>query len=1601
MDPLSIAASVAGLVTLSGVIISKGFKISDRFNNSKKELDALLSEVSNFSGLPVGIQSHLQQDESSGRVAHGTSATSEKPASHERAEQPMETALKDCKVIMEEIRNLVEKLSKTPSFRLALSKDMLTHEAANLTAKLERYKSFFILSLQVNSRAQGEASREDTSLMKDQLEEIKSTQRRIEDKLEIEIKHKRKEEILDWLGAATIAAHSDVLESRHPQPENWFLSSPEYTSLISTDGPSFLWLDGIAGSGKTVLMSTAIDHIQDLAGNENGFSLAYHYCGFSGTYQDSLEKLLCRLLSQLFRQVKLQHFPSIFDKLGQLKAKPRHPSLKQIKEYFGMLSTHFSKIFLVIDGIDEFRHCNKLVDFIDDVISHGGNFKLLVSSRRQDDLTERLSRFCRVSMASDRIYDDIERYVRARVSELRWHDGPDIEKIIRILVEDADGMFLWVVCQLNHLSRIRTSITKEDLLSLPRGLGQTYETVLSQLSDVDKQLAVKILRFILFSERGLHLSEVVDAIAIETSHTNLQELRKKKLRNEDDVFEICGSLVRRSKATGHLMLAHHSIREFLVSPTLETGGQNPFFICSGESTTKLALSCLTYLNFSEFNTLDYVGNVTDTVLDELVAELIPKLVAENPFLGYAACSWAYHVSATPSEYLDQLIPLLEAFFDPNFGNLKFWSSFARYTYGNFWIPFDLTPLHVCSIVGTCSKVAQLACSMTNPKQQTSDGATALHLALDNGHTEMMKCLMILGVSLNTLDQLGQSPLHKAVESGNEGAMRLLLEAGADANTVSQDGATALSIAVDNNWTAVILEITKKSDALCTLPDGRTTLHLAAQSGDLKSAKYLLREYSWLLDKEDHNWWTALHFAAHYGHTRLVHLLLRAGATPNLDINGWSPAHSSIQQQDKYSLRSLLTCFWRDFDRPGTGHIPPWLDRSGGKRYGNTGTPIERVPPAAQTPTLPTSVPSRQTSTGHNFLLPTYGGSGQEYRNTGTRIRPRFLLLEELQPTIRSLLSLAISLEYIEGVSCLLECRPKQAILELDHLKHSILKSQNSKLFRILFLGASPGIRSSILPLVVEAGRGDIRSEALETANTPSTATLWSDLLQDAIQEGRHAVVNLLLGLWDPENRQSILNKHFIDFVTKHELRAARFTLEKGAQVSARDEEGQACFERAIYHSDILISLVENGINQSVRLEERAEARHILATMDLNRFEKNIAELMSLFQLLIEEGAGLQGLNSSGQSILHMAVKADNKQIAEYALKNGLLPDQADENNETPIDVALELRRAPFLDLLLQRLTDVDPIKAVDIVACSLTATTNATSSGLVEVLTKYATKALGSSNANALILKKSLSRALLLVTEEEYNSSTLLLLRAGADVKYRNEKGETALHLAARRANSAFTDLLLSHGADAHARTDAGITPLCLAIQRGSGRCVNLLLAKNAEIDEQAVLAAEDIARTNFSPGVKTMVRFLIDTLRPKDSDAAERLTAAKDIGNINDLVDALDNNLAHSAWSIIQENPTLVNTVSASGETVLHVAIQAKMSSLGLRIIKSELGRPLLNLKTPNGETALTFALMQRNLTLLYTLMDIDVDRAAALSWAKENKHELQHILESYHKST
>lgn len=126
----------------------------------------------------------------------------------------------------------------------------------------------------------------------------------------------------------------------------------------------------------------------------------------------------------------------------------------------------------------------------------------------------------------------------------------------------------------------------------------------------------------------------------------------------------------------------------------------------------------------------------------------------------------------------------------------------------------------------------------------NESGTALHVASDEHHLEMMKLLMKNGADPVSQKNDGKlTPLHYAARrDGGEEAVRLLLAAGAKVNAKDIVGRTALHRADDKSTVALL--VAYGADVNARDDKGWTSLHWAASSREI----YSLETITLLLEK---------------------------------------------------------------------------------------------------------------------------------------------------------------------------------------------------------------------------------------------------------------------------------------------------------------------------------------------------------------------------------------------------------------------------------------------------------------------------------------------------------------------------------------------------------------------------------------------------------------------------------------------------------------------------------------------------------------------------------------------------------------------------------
>ncbi|KAL9084482.1 MAG: hypothetical protein Q9165_008055 [Trypethelium subeluteriae] len=344
----------------------------------------------------------------------------------------------------------------------------------------------------------------------------------------------QQQKVMEWLSSSDSSINQNKARQLHQQGTGtWFLKSNDFINWKSYPH-SFLWLNGFPGSGKTILSSTIITALEKDTTSSQW--LLYFYFDFSDPRKQSHDSMVRSLIHQLYyrSEITRKELNLLF---SSSENGHRQPATESLCKVFTNSIEHSDQIWIVLDALDECEtrkggQYTSLLPWIRSLIkARLDHVHLLVTSRPEHDIEKAFQYLAStdsiIHLESKLVSDDISTYVHARVRDHdgleRWRGRPDIQdEIEKELRERANGMFRWVACQLDVLEGCTDlRMLRKAIASLPETLDETYSRILDLIPPYHKDNMIRILQFLVYSERPLRLEEAVDAIIVEPEHEDM------------------------------------------------------------------------------------------------------------------------------------------------------------------------------------------------------------------------------------------------------------------------------------------------------------------------------------------------------------------------------------------------------------------------------------------------------------------------------------------------------------------------------------------------------------------------------------------------------------------------------------------------------------------------------------------------------------------------------------------------------------------------------------------------------------------------------------------------------------------------------------------------------------------------------------------------------------------------------------------------------------------------------------------------------------------------------------------------------------------------
>lgn len=585
-DPLSIAASIAGIVSLSAEVFQRVSRFIKEAKGAQKSLRELADQIRNLSGVLQNLYllaSSLENED--------TPTIFKAYHIHNCSQIPFE--IEDItKKALQDFNN-----GKTSavfrSLKWPFSIDTTEFLAARLASSCDTLKlalSADTLRKLLECLASQDELKSGLGLLSQKLDRVSAIQARIE------LNKKRKEVVGFFLQVNPQNMFQASLRLRQPLTGLWLTESdPTFQQWRSTPH-SAIWLSGIPGAGKTVLCAVAIDEMLQLTRGDNSTAAAFFFCDYKNPDSQKLVNLLSSVAVQVAQQkdAAFAHLENYFASLNPQDGLQRQPEVDELQELLSDVCAEYERVFVIVDGLDE---CGSAVEeitagvrlFADSCLS----VSIAIFSRKEPEIEEELANaFGYIEIAARK--EDLDLYVRAeminrkQLRRLGWQNQELAALIKDKLVNGASGMlvspfsetyrkpkahfhsrFRWVTCQLDYLCDLRTNRERREALeSLPPTLQDTYQRLLQRVlmaGPTATRLVQKVLHWTAVSILSVH--EMREAVSIPDSH--LDEFGPDDLYEIEDIFRSCSSLIRRftlengNFTSDFIGFSHFTVAEYL------------------------------------------------------------------------------------------------------------------------------------------------------------------------------------------------------------------------------------------------------------------------------------------------------------------------------------------------------------------------------------------------------------------------------------------------------------------------------------------------------------------------------------------------------------------------------------------------------------------------------------------------------------------------------------------------------------------------------------------------------------------------------------------------------------------------------------------------------------------------------------------------------------------------------------------------------------------------------------------------------------------------------------------------------------------------------
>ena len=384
---------------------------------------------------------------------------------------------------------------------------------------------------------------------------------------------------------------------------------------------------------------------------------------------------------------------------------------------------------------------------------------------------------------------------------------------------------------------------------------------------------------------------------------------------------------------------------------------------------------------------------------------------------------------------------------------------------------------------------------------------------------------------------------------------------------------------------------------------------------------------------------------------------------------------------------------------------------------------------------------------------------------------------------------------------------------------------------------------------------------------------------------------------------------------------AKILLKKGADVNAKDWQGETALHEAAYWNaiDVAKVLIDESANVNAKDKNGETPLHEAASKNAVDVAKillekgvevnttdNIGETplheaayrnaSDMAKVLLEAGADVNAKGNIGETPLHKATYWNASDMAKILINEGANVNAKNDDGEMPLHKVVSENAVVMAKVLLEAGADVNAKDNIGETALHKATYWNASDMAKLQTLT---TRAEEENNRFLLLIrdphKKDTAKA-------KDNKWAQVLLEKGAEVNAKDNIGETPLHEAASVNAADVAKVLINEAADINAKDKNGKTPLHEAASVNAADVAKVLINEAADVNAKdndgltplhsaAYLNAVNVAKVLLEKGAEVNAKDN-DGLTPLHEAASENaVNVAKVLLEKGAEVNAKDNN--------------------------------------------------------------------------------------------------------------